>query len=294
MKINTGFNTIGLIGRYRGNFNIDTLENLLNILKAQQCHIILEQETAVALQNTHYPAFPRDQLSQHCDLIIVVGGDGSLLGAARVAVQHDVPVLGINRGTLGFLADLKPDELETKLVEILNGNYIEEKRFLLTASTHYEQKVLARDDALNEVVLMPGDIPHMIEFDVYINEQFMCSQKADGMIISTPTGSTAYALSGGGPILHPKLDALVLVPVFPHKLSSRPIVINGDSVIKIIIKPHNESAPKVSCDSQERIAVPPGGYIRIVKKPQLLRLIHPMGYSYFETLRSKLGWETPL
>lgn len=294
MTTNTGFNTIGLIGRYRGNFNLDTLQILLDLLQQYHCHVILEQETAAALQNSQLPAVSREQLSQHCDLIIVVGGDGSLLGAARFAAVYDVPILGVNRGTLGFLADIKPDEMHTKIAAILSGDYIEEKRFLLTASVHHGQQILARNDALNDVVLMPGDIPHMIEFDIYINEQFMCSQKADGIIVSTPTGSTAYALSGGGPILHPKLDALVLVPVFPHKLSSRPIVVNGDCVIKIIINPNNESVPKVSCDSQERVAIPPGGYIRIVKKSQPLRLIHPIGYSYFETLRSKLGWETPL
>ncbi|MFN7096418.1 MAG: NAD(+) kinase [Gammaproteobacteria bacterium] len=294
MAINTGFNNVGLIGRYRGNFNIDTLQSIINFLKKQQVNVVLEQETATALHEKSFTAVPREQLSLHCDLIIVVGGDGSLLGAARYAVQNDVPVLGINRGTLGFLADIKPDDIESKIGDILAGNYLEEKRFLLNTTIHHDNKVLARYDALNDVVLMPGDIPHMIEFDIFINEQFMCSQKADGIIVTTPTGSTAYALSGGGPILHPKLDALALVPVFPHKLSSRPIVVNGDSVIKIVIKPQNESAPKVSCDSQERVAVPAGGYIRIVKKPQQLRLIHPVGYNYFETLRSKLGWETPL
>lgn len=294
MTINTGFNNVGLIGRYRGNFNIETLQSIVNFLKKQKVNVVLEQETATALDEKAIPTVPRDQLSLHCDLVIVVGGDGSLLGAARYAVQNDVPVLGVNRGTLGFLADIKPDEIETKIGDILAGHYQEEKRFLLTTTVHHDNKILARYDALNDVVLMPGDIPHMIEFDIFINEQFMCSQKADGIIVATPTGSTAYALSGGGPILHPKLDALALVPVFPHKLSSRPIVVNGDSVIKIVIKPQNESAPKVSCDSQERVAVPQRGYIRIVKKSQQLRLIHPVGYNYFETLRSKLGWETPL
>lgn len=291
MTITSGFNNIGLIGRYRGNFNLETLHTILSFLKTRHVNIILEQETATALNEASLPAVARDQLSAHCDLIIVVGGDGSLLGAARYAVAHDVPVLGVNRGSLGFLTDIKPDEVEAKISEVLDGHYTEEKRFLLNAAVHHNNKIIAREDALNDVVLMPGDIPHMIEFDVYINEQFMCSQKADGMIVTTPTGSTAYALSGGGPILHPKLDALALVPVFPHKLASRPIVVSGDSVIKIMIKSENESAPKISCDSQDRIAVPAGGYIRIVKKPQQLRLIHPIGYNYFETLRSKLGWE---
>lgn len=294
MITNSGFNNIGLVGRYRGNFNLETLQDIIRFLHKKKINVILEQETALALNETKIPAVSREQLSLHCDLIIVVGGDGSLLGAARYAINQNVPVLGVNRGSLGFLTDIRPDEVETRITEVLKGHYTEEKRFLLTATIHHDNKVVAHNDALNDVVLMPGDIPHMIAFDVYINEQFMCNHKADGMIVATPTGSTAYALSGGGPILHPQLDALALVPVFPHKLSSRPIVVNGESVIKIMINAQNESAPKVSCDSQERVAIPPGGYIRIVKKSQKLRLIHPVGYNYFETLRSKLGWETAL
>ena len=289
-----GFKNIGLVGRYRGNLNVETLQTILCFLRSNNLNVVLEQETAQAMGENSIPAVSREQLSLHSDLIIVVGGDGSLLGAARYAIHHNVPVLGVNRGTLGFLTDIRPDEVETKIAEVLAGHYTEEKRFLLSATVHHTNKLLAQNDALNDVVLMPGDIPHMIEFDVYINEQFMCSQRADGIIVTTPTGSTAYALSGGGPILHPQLDALALVPVFPHKLSSRPIVVNGDSVIKIIIHPHNENAPRVSCDSQDRVSVPQGGYIRIVKKPQQLRLIHPVGYNYFETLRSKLGWESAL
>jgi NAD+ kinase len=288
----TGFKSIGLIGRYRGNMYLETLKLLITLLQQRHINIVLEQDTAAALDNPTLPTVTRDELSLHCDLIIVVGGDGSLLGAARYATAHDVPVVGINRGTLGFLTDIKPDEVEQKITEVLTGHYTEEKRFLLSASVHHDNQVLARGEALNDVVLMPGTVPHLIEFDIYINEQFMCSQRADGIIVATPTGSTAYALSGGGPILHPKLDAIVLVPVFPHKLSSRPIVVSGDSVVKIMIQPQNESAPTVSCDSQERVNVPQGGYIRIVKNPQQLRLLHPMEYNYFETLRSKLGWES--
>ena len=291
MTTKTGFKTIGLIGRYRGNMYVETLQTLVTFFHKKHIKVVVEQETAALLGDASLPSVPREELSWHCDLIIVVGGDGSLLGAARCAVDRDVPVLGVNRGTLGFLTDIKPDEVEEKIEAILQGHYVEEKRFLLTATVHHNNQVLAMNIALNDVVLMPGEVPHMVDFDIYINEQFMCHQRADGVIVATPTGSTAYALSGGGPILHPKLDALALVPVLPHKLSSRPIVVNGDSVIKIVIGSENESAPKVSCDSQDRIAVPAGGYIRIVKNPQQLRLIHPADYNYFETLRSKLGWE---
>lgn len=285
------FQTIGVIGRYRGLTNVDTLRVLIDFLMARGCHVVLETDTAKTLDNTTLPTATRALLSASVDLMIVVGGDGSLLSAARHAVLDDTPVVGINRGKVGFLADVKPDELEERLDDILRGNYTEEKRFLLHMTLHYKGKILAEYDALNDVVVMPGDVPHMIEFDTYINDQFMCSQQADGIIVTTPTGSTAYALSGGGPILHPQLDAIALVPVFPHKLSSRPIVLNGSSRVKIQIHAQNDSTPKVSCDSQEREDIPPGGHIEIIKKPQTLRLIHPLSYHYFETLRTKLGWE---
>ena len=160
----------------------------------------------------------------------------------------------------------------------------------MTSSTEFHGTSLGQDDALNEVAIIPDAIPHMIEFEIYINDQFVCSQDSDGLIIATPTGSTAYALSGGGPILHPQLDAIVLVPMFPHSLNSRPIVVEGNSRITIIISPNNLTSPRISCDGRAYITTPPGCHINIHKKAQPLHLIHPVDYDYYEALRSKLHW----
>jgi NAD+ kinase len=288
------FKTIGLIARQRQEDLSDTLQSLKNLLLERQLSVIVETETANYLPKSKLPISPREEIGKQCDLIIVVGGDGSLLNAARVAVDSRTPVLGINRGRLGFLTDIHPSELNSRIEEVLDGNYIEEKRFLLTATIKNKKKTIATDLALNDVVLTPGELAHMIEFAISIDDQFVCSQRADGLIVATPTGSTAYALSGGGPILHPHLDAIVLVPMFPHTLSARPIVISGTSTTKILIPESSETAPKLSCDGQARITLPPGCEIYIEKKAEQLRLIHPTDYSYFQTLRSKLHWSTKL
>ncbi len=283
------FKKIGIIGRVRNPGVKETLKALAEYLTSLKQDLIIEEETAEALETHSWPTLPREQLGQHCNLLIVVGGDGSLLNAAHAIVDAGVPVLGINRGSLGFLADIHPTEL-AKIRTILEGKYQLEERFLLTATTTLDDKVIGQSDGLNEVAIIPDTIPHMIEYEIYINDQFVCSQDSDGLIIATPTGSTAYALSGGGPILHPELDAIVIVPMFPHTLSNRPIVINGERRIDICISPKNTTSPRLTCDGQSYINVPPGARISIKKKPQRLHLIHPLEYNYYEALRSKLHW----
>jgi NAD+ kinase len=288
------FQRIGLMGKHRSETDItETLLALIQHLESRKLPLVIETETAKLLPKNKLPNYPRDQLGQHCDLAIVVGGDGSLLNAARAVVPYKIPILGVNRGRLGFLTDIRPNELNEKIDEILDGQFQEETRFLLGAEIQQPGQSTINDCALNDVVLMPGDLAHMIEFAIFINDQFVSSQRADGLIVATPTGSTAYALSGGGPILHPSLDAIVLVPMFPHTLSSRPIVVDGNSKIKILIGAQNEVSPRVSCDGQEHVSIAPGGSIHIHKQ-QTLRLIHPMNYRYFETLRDKLHWSTKL
>lgn len=283
------FKTIGLIGRQRKEDISDILDALKELLQQRNLAIVVETETATHMQAADLALYARDEIGKHCDLLIVVGGDGNLLSAAHAAVDHNTPVLGINRGRLGFLTDIHPNELN-KVSEVLDGHFVEEQRFMLTSHVSHANKTLAEEIALNDIVLLPGDIAHMIEFDTAINDQFMSNQHADGLIVATPTGSTAYALSGGGPILHPSLDAVVLVPMFPHTLSARPIVVAGDTTITISISEDNESAARLSCDGQAHIPIPPGTVIRIQKKPKQLRLIHPKNYNYFETLRVKLHW----
>ena len=234
------------------------------------------------------------ELGKNADLAIVVGGDGNMLGAARILSRFDVPVIGVNRGNLGFLTDLNPDDFQAALKAVLAGEYIEEERFLLEAEVHRHGQIKSHNAALNEAVLHPGQIAHMIEFEVYIDESFAFSLRADGLIVSTPTGSTAYSLSGGGPILSPSLNAISLVPMFPHTLSSRPLVVDGKRRIKLIVSPENRGTQEVSCDGQVSLPVSPGDEIHIYQSPNVLKLIHPKDYSYYHVLRNKLGWSSKL
>lgn len=283
------FKTIGVYGRVRNPGVTETLKALISYLQSLNQDFLIDADTAAALHNPALPTISREELSKHCNLLIVVGGDGSLLHAAHSVVDNEIPVLGVNRGRLGFLTDIHPTELD-KIKHILDGDYILEKRFLLTATVELHGKVLGTSNALNEVALLPDSVPHMSEFEIYIDGQFVCSQDSDGLIVATPTGSTAYALSGGGPILHPQLDAMVIVPMFPHSLSQRPIVIQGNHEITIVITPNNTTTPRLTCDSQAFVEAPPGSHIRITKMKQQLHLIHPLDYDYYGTLRSKLHW----
>ena len=290
------FQTIGLIGRLRCEETANTIDKIIQHLQKQVADIVIDEETAsVFPKMASVRCLPRATLAQSCDLVIVVGGDGSLLSAARAVLPYNTPLLGVNRGHLGFLTDVHPQHFASTLDAVLSGAYASENRFLLqTQLIDSNQKVLSCDPALNDVVLSPGEVAQLIDFDIFVNGQLMCHNRSDGLIIATPTGSTAYALSAGGPILHPQLDAMVLVPMFPHTLSSRPIVISGNSHIKIVINKRYEAGSNLSIDGQRRVAVPNHSYITIEKHPQLLHLIHPNTYQYFDTLRQKLGWENKL
>ena len=206
--------------------------------------------------------------------------------------MSNVPVLGVNRGNLGFLTDIKPTEIEEKVSEVLQGRYTVDKRFLLDVTVKREGEPIAESTALNDCVLHPGKATRMIEFELWIEGQYVYNQRSDGLIVSTPTGSTAYSLSAGGPLMQPKLDAIVLVPMFPHTLSSRPIVVEGNSELKLVISESNETYPAISCDGQRNIALAPGDTVTIHKKPQKLKLLHPLNYDFYQTCREKLGWSS--
>jgi len=220
----------------------------------------------------------------------VVGGDGSMLGAARALTDLNVPLLGLNRGRLGFLTDIHPDDMEEGIGRVLAGEYKSTNRYLLEMRVERDGETIGKGLALNDLVLHPGRSVRMMEFELYVDQQFVYSQRSDGLIISTPTGSTAYALSAGGPIIHPNLDAIVLVPMNPHTLASRPIVISGDSQIEVLVGRRNELHPLISCDGQVDISTEPGDVIKIHRKPTPLRLIHPSEHNFYETCRDKLGW----
>ncbi|MCE8035686.1 MAG: NAD(+) kinase [Halomonas sp.] len=293
-KEHGGFKNIGLIGRLGSTKVVETLKRLMRFLDERGLHVIVEDRTATVLLDHGHPEASRRTLGELCDLVIVVGGDGSLLGAARTLCHSGTLVLGVNRGRLGFLTDISPDELEERVGQVLDGQYEVEERFLLDAELYRDGTLVGNGDALNEVVLHPGKAVRMIEFELFIDKQFVCSQRSDGLIMATPTGSTAYALSGGGSIMHPKLDVIELVPMFPHTLSSRPIVIDAASEIHVHIGETNQTYPHISCDGQTRAVAKPDDVLVVKRKPQRVQLVHPLGHNFYEVLRSKLGWSNRL
>ncbi len=278
--------------QHRANQGVsESLHRLVDFLEQQKIKIYQDIDTTASF-TMDIPILARKEMGEANDLIIVVGGDGSLLSAARMAIKVNTPVIGINRGRLGFLTDILPQDIETHLGAVLTGEYEEEKRFLLHTRIYEDNKTYFEGDALNDVVLGRGNETHLIEFDVLVNQQLVSHYRSDGMILSTPTGSTAYALSAGGPIMHPQLNAIVLVPMFSHSLSSRPLVIDGEAKIELHISPFNENELRISCDGHESRMVKPGQKVSIYKNDSQLRLLHPLDYHYYDTLRSKLGWES--
>ena len=288
------FTTVGIMGKPNNPAVAETAGILYQYLLTKVMNVLVEEAIAQNMSPVPELTVTRTQIGCKCDLVIVVGGDGSMLNAGRLLANYDVPVLGINRGYLGFLTDISPTEMVQQVAAVIDGNYIEEKRTLLFARVNRNTQAAGESEALNDIVLYPGEISKMIEFEVYIDKLFAFSQRSDGIIISTPTGSTAYALSGGGPIMHPNLEAMVLVPVNAHTLSSRPIVVDINSRIDIIIAKTNHHNPQISCDGQLTIAVKPGDKISIRKKKRQLWVLHPADYDYYRVLRSKLGWGSKL
>ena len=222
------FRTVGLVGR-RGNPHVvDSVAAVERVLAAAGVDIVLEAATAPMLPGRHHTTAPRGDLGA-CDLIVVVGGDGSILGVARDLAHSGVLVVGVNRGGLGFLADVSPEQIEQKIGAVLDGEYTVDERFLLEAHIRRGDEVVGGSAALNDVVVHAAPTSRMMDFALYVDDEFVYEQRSDGVIVATPTGSTAYSLSAGGPIMHPSLDAVVIVPMFPHTLTSRPLVVRGDA-----------------------------------------------------------------
>ncbi|MCH9756585.1 MAG: NAD(+) kinase [Gammaproteobacteria bacterium] len=291
MRKKAAFSSVVLYARqHRANQNVsETLERLISYLKSKKVSPYLDVDTAAHF-TLNCPVLERKKMKKPGTLIVVVGGDGSLLSAARMAIHVDVPVIGINRGHLGFLTDILPQVFESALGDVLSGYYIQEKRSLLQLRFSDESKKTILGDALNDIVLSRGTETHLVRFDIYINEQFVSHYRADGLIFSTPTGSTAYALSAGGPIMHPDLQALVMVPMFSHSLNARPLVIDANAEVRLHISEHNEAPLQLSCDGHNSFPIKPGTSVIIEKNPRTLELLHPKDYHYYDTLRVKLGW----
>lgn len=273
-----------------------TVKDLVQYLSETKRHVLLEPRLQNTVEMPITNIFSISQLAKHADLAIVIGGDGSLLRIARLFTGSSTAIIGMNLGNLGFLADLSPVDYRVILGQMLAGDYQVEERFLLEGcviNQHGECK--EKYKALNEIVLHPNKIAHMISFEVSIDNQFMYSQRADGMIVATPTGSTAYALSAGGPILSPGIDALNIIPMFPHTLNNRPIVVQGSSQVTLNPSPERNHKPlRVSFDSQHTLSLKANDKLLIRKHPDTLHVLHPRGYSFFHILRNKLGWGSKL
>ena len=287
------FKTIGLFGHMYSQDIRETVSSVCAFLKTKGCRVILESNLAESLGTIDVEVATKDTMGDSIDLALVIGGDGTLLSTARSMVQYQVHLLGINRGHLGFLTDIRPTEIGQKLEEILDGKFTMEQRFLLETNIRHGDATQS-GHGLNEIVLSAQGAHHLIQYEIYVDKQFVCRQRADGLIIATPTGSTAYALSGGGPIIHPELNALTLVPMFPHTLSMRPIVINGDSTILLRVQDNLNTQIQISCDSQTFFQVNSESEIEVKKKKESITLIHPTNYSYYKSLRSKLHWGSKL
>ncbi|NQY64549.1 MAG: NAD(+) kinase [Alteromonadaceae bacterium] len=288
------YKTIGLIGKPNHQGASATIKVLHDYLHSNNYKVLIEQTVAQSLTFDGININSLTEIGEQADLAIVVGGDGYMLGAARVLACYNIGVIGVNRGNLGFLTDLDPNTLLEPLEAILKGKSRSEQRFLIEAEVYRHGKLKSSNSAVNEAVLHAGKVANMIEFEVYIDGSFMFSQRSDGLIISTPTGSTAYSMSAGGPILTPNLNALSLVPMFPHTLTSRPIVVDGNSEIKLVLANENHENLQVSCDGHVILSVMPGDEVIIKKSKFTLRLVHPLDHDYFNVLRSKLSWGNKL
>lgn len=284
--------TIGIIAKDDSEAVRQTVSQLVEFLTQKGREVLFDQSADGLIENSE--SISREALAQQSDLVIVVGGDGTFLSAVRSLADYGTPVLGINLGRLGFLVDISPDNMLEHLQQILDGQYVDESRFLLEADVIRSGEIVAQADAFNDVVVHIRDVARMIEFETYINGQFVNYQRSDGLVISTPTGSTAYALSSGGPLLHATLDAIVLVPICPHTLSNRPLVINANSTVEVVIGDSKQTTSQVTFDGQTAFDVIAGDRIVVRKKQNIIHLIHPANYDYYEILRAKLHWSEQL
>ena len=285
------FKTIALIGKYQSPEVAEAVLRLANYLRGLGIAVLIEQGTASSTGLTAgFTVASYDEIGARADLAVVLGGDGTLLNSACRLASYNVPLAGVNQGRLGFLTDISREVALDKIGEILQGRYTEESRILLDAEVLRGGQRVFHTVALNDVVVNKGELGRMIEFDLRVDGEFVYTQRSDGMIVSTPTGSTAYALSANGPILHPSVEGIALVPMCPHALTARPITLPDHCCIEIVLLPPHHS--RVHFDGQSRYDTRAGDTVRITRSPHRVRLLHPPGYSYFAMLREKLHWSS--
>lgn len=282
------FQTIAIIGKHDGVGVAKPLNQLHQFLLARGLTVHMDNATAALSELPPHKSLPMPDVFEGADLVLALGGDGTLLGIARAVADKNVPLIGINLGTLGFLTDIPAESMLPMLTQMLDGQYTEEARLLLDAEIIRDGKSIYSTVAINDVVVSRGAMGSMIEFAVEVDDEFVYSLRADGLIVTTPTGSTAYSLSTGGPILHPSLPALGLVPISPHTLSNRPVAIPSDSEVRIrILRGHNA---RVNFDVQSFFDPEADDVVMVRGYGHTLKLLHPLDYSYYAMLRTKLHW----
>ncbi|MCW8963341.1 MAG: NAD(+) kinase [Gammaproteobacteria bacterium] len=281
--------TVGIILKQDDPNVVNALDAVLRVLHAHDIAIFLAKGCKVETADT-LSRLSIDDMGRQCNLVIVIGGDGTLLYAARELGPFETPILGVNMGRLGFLVDVSPDEITPRLEEYLLGEATTEHRFLLETRLEGHSQNAEPMLAFNDVVLHKWELARMIEFNVSINNSPINAYRADGLVIATPTGSTAYSLSAGGPIVHPSLHAITLVPICPHTLNNRPLVISADSDITLTINEKDATSSMITLDGQTRIRLEETTtvHVRCYAKP--VSLVHPKNYDYFDILRAKLRW----
>lgn len=291
--MNASFKTVALVGKFKSAEIAEPLLRLGDYLHRRGVEVLVDRSTGAHLGGADYPALTLEEIGGRAQLAVVLGGDGTMLNIARTLAPYGVPLIGVNQGRLGFLTDISVDTMVETLGAMLDGEYVVEERMLLAGEVVSAQATVFKGLAFNDVVVHRGTKGSMIEFEVRLDGQFVYSQRSDGLIVATPTGSTAYALSAGGPIVHPGLKLITLVPVCPHTLSNRPIVISADSTVEILMHETNNS--RVHFDSHSHVELRENDRVVVKQAPSPVRLLHPVGHSYYHMLREKLRWsEQPL
>lgn len=288
--MNSAFQTVALIGKYQSREIAQSLLLLAGFLRKRGVEVLLEDETATAVGANGYVVADYEAIGARAELAVVLGGDGTMLNAARRLARFDVPLVGVNQGRLGFMTDIALGAMTESITALLEGRFSREQRFLLNAEILRDGEPEFQTLALNDVVVNKGDIGRMIELEVKVDGELIHVLRADGLIVSTPTGSTAYALSANGPILHPAVPGIAIVPLCPHALTNRPITVSDSCTIDIALLPPHDA--RVHFDGQTRFDARAGDMVRMVRSRHSITLLHPPGYSYFAMLREKLHWSS--
>lgn len=288
--MNSAFPTIALIGKYQSPEVAESLLTLAAFLRQRGVEVLVERATATAVGADGYAVADYETIGARAKFALILGGDGTMLNAARNLVRFEVPLVGINQGRLGFMTDIALDTMIESVTALLEGKFSREQRFLLKVEVLRDGEMAFETLALNDVVVNKGDIGRMIELEVKVDGELIHVLRADGLIVSTPTGSTAYALSANGPILHPAVPGIAIVPLCPHALSNRPITVSDSSVIDVALLPPHDA--RVHFDGQTRFDARAGDVVRMRRSRHSITLLHPPGYSYFAMLREKLHWSS--